>query len=87
MDSSCRRRVLAAQQPASNVTGKSRMKADRTVLSTQRFVITPQTTSSLTPRPRSSGSSEVHWKASKRTLSTTRSSGPQPSSSTTSASQ
>src|ERR1700688_3158420 len=63
------------------------MNADRIVVSTHRFVTTPQTISSVTARPRSSGSSEVHWKASKRTLSTTRSSGPQPSSSTTSASQ
>src|SRR6476660_1492783 len=59
MDSSCRRRVLAAQQSASRVTGKSRMNAERTVLSTHRFVTTPQTTSSRTSRPRSSGSSEV----------------------------
>jgi hypothetical protein len=43
MDSSCRRRVLAAQQSASSVTGKSRMKAERTVLSTQRFVISGPT--------------------------------------------
>ena len=78
---------MAAQQSASTVTGKSRMNAERTVVSTHRFVTTPQTTSSRTSRPRSSGSSEVHWKASKRTLSTTRSSGPQPSSSITSASQ
>ena len=50
-------------------------------------VTTPQIISAPTPRPRSSGSSEVHWNASKRTLSTTRSSGPQPSSAHTSASQ
>jgi hypothetical protein len=61
--------------------------ADRTVVSTHRFVTIPQTNRSVTWRPRSSGSSEVYWKASKRTSSTTRSSGPQPSSSTTSASQ
>ena len=78
---------MAAQQSASSVTGKSRMNAERAVVSTQMLVTTPQIISAPTPRPRSSGSSEVHWNASKRTLSTTRSSGPQPSSAHTSASQ
>jgi hypothetical protein len=62
------------------------MNAERTVVSTHKLVTTPQIIRFVTSSPRSSGSSEVHWNASKRTLSTFRSSGRQSSSATMSAS-
>ncbi len=62
------------------------MNADRTVISTHRFVTTPQTARLVTSRPRSSGSITVHWNASWRVLSIFTSSGWQSSSFTTSAS-